>query len=323
MSNSDIKDTWLIIINPVAGGGKARKLWPKIHDALKELDIPFEPIFTKHKGEILAFTSQFLSQGFRKFVACGGDGTLHEVVNGIFSQQKVSPRDTIVTMIPLGMGVDWPRMYDYPPNPKAVVKLLKEGKTIFQDIGKVEYFLNSRPQVRYFNNIAGMGFDAAVVNETESNRKKGFLGQLSYLWALLKTIGSYRGQEMIVKGESFEVHSHNTSANIGICKFSGGGMRMVPKAIADDGLFDVTVIRYLNPFQIIRNLPKLYNGRIYTHKKISLHRAKEVYIHAEGGVLLEADGEMLGQSPATFSILPQAIQILVPKRYKSQSPVNP
>ncbi|MEL6135193.1 MAG: diacylglycerol kinase family protein, partial [Bacteroidota bacterium] len=269
MDTPHIKDTWLIIINPVAGGGKARKLWPSIHDTLKEMDVPFETVFTEYKGEIMTFIERFLSKGFRKFAACGGDGTLHEVINGIFKQSIVSPKETVVTMIPMGMGVDWPRMYDYPPSPKAVAKLLKHGKTVLQDIGKVEYFVKSKPQIRYFNNIAGMGFDAAVVNETENKSKKGILGQLVYLWALIKTVGSYRGQDMIVKGESFEIRSRNTSANIGICKYSGGGMRMVPKAVADDGLFDVTVIRYLNPFQIVQNLPKLYNGRIYTHKPSS------------------------------------------------------
>ena len=305
------EDNWLIIVNPNAGARKGAKDWPQISQYLNEADLPHICVLTEHRDHANRITMEFIEKGFRKIAVVGGDGTMNEVVNGIFMQQAVSTSDILLGMIPVGTGNDWSRMFGIPFDYRGAIEILRKNNTFLQDVGKVQYFKKEEPQVRYFMNIAGMGYDALVAKKANLSKEKGKGGPLSYFLFIFTGLIQYQfvdtvieiDDQLVYKGEIF-------SMNVGICKYSGGGMIQVPFAIPDDGLFDITVIKKAPKWMVIRYANKLYDGTLVNLDFVSTFKGKSVRIRATEKLYLEADGESLGNSPFVYEILPKSLRIV-------------
>ena len=305
-------DKWLIIVNPNAGVKKGVRDWPLISRLLNSAGISHLCVLTEHRNHANKLVGEFIEEGYRNIAVVGGDGTMNEVVNGIFQQQHVSPSEIILGMIPVGTGNDWCRTFEIPFDYKAAIDILKKKKVFLQDVGKIGYFKNQEQLQRYFINIAGMGYDALVAKKTNISKENGRGGPLTYLFFVFSSLFQYKFIEAVIdiddqqvfKGEMF-------SMNIGICKYNGGGMMQVPGAIPDDGLFDVTLIKKAPKWMVIRHASKLYDGTLVNLPIVSTFRGTSIRIRSVGKIYLEADGESLGHSPFVYEILPQSLKVVV------------
>ena len=305
-------DKRLIIVNPNAGVKKGVRDWPLISRLLNSDGISHLCVLTEHRDHANQLAGEFILEGYRNIAVVGGDGTMNEVVNGIFLQKHVSPSAITLGMIPVGTGNDWCRTFGIPFNYKEAIRILQNGKTFLQDVGKISYFKNQEPIQRYFINIAGMGYDALVAKKTNISKEKGRGGPLTYLFFVFSSLFQYKfieavievDDQLVFKGEMF-------SMNVGICKFNGGGMMQVPAAIPDDGLFDVTLIKKAPKWMVIRHASKLYDGTLVKLPFISTYRGKSIRIRSVGKIYLEADGESLGHSPFVYEIQQQSLKVVV------------
>jgi YegS/Rv2252/BmrU family lipid kinase len=319
MPEKKINNKWLVIVNPHAGSMKCQRDWPKIKAHLEEEKFNMDIFFTERKYHGMQMTQNLVDEkGYKKIIAVGGDGTLNEVVNGIFKQKRFKTEEVVIGMITVGTGNDWARMYDMPESYKKQVKLLTKGYTFLQDVGKVNYLHSEDSENRYFVNIAGMGYDALVAQKTNLMKEKGKGGPVAYLVNLISGLFQYKSISLNIKADGQNVFSGKVfSMSIGICKYNGGGMMQLPNAIADDGLFDITVIRKTTKLRIVTNIKNLYDGSFVNMPEVSLFTGKKITITARPAnkLYLETDGESLGHSPLEFEIVPRAITLFVKKNY--------
>ena len=306
-------DKWLVIVNPNAGGGKCGKDWPFINEVLLQKGFSFDYVFTRRRFHAIILTRNYIIQGYRKIIVVGGDGTLNEVINGIFAQKKCASGDISIGMIPVGTGNDWARMFAIPGDYSEAANIIMAQNVMLQDAGKVLFNIKNRLFNRYFINIAGTGFDAIVAKKTNDLKDKGKSGALLYFYNIFISLLYHRSSGVTITIDGNTFIDEIFSLNVGICKYSGGGMMQVPNADPTDGLFDITIIRKIGRFSVIWNLGRLYNGSIINHSKVRSMRGKTISINANTPVFLETDGESLGHTPFEFNILPGSIKIIMGK----------
>jgi YegS/Rv2252/BmrU family lipid kinase len=301
---------WLVIVNPNAGNGKGRKDWMKISSILKRSGINYKELFTERKGHAIELSKEGIEAGYRKFLCVGGDGTLNEIVNGVFDHDLCSTKDVTLGLVPVGTGNDWGRMFGIPLDYEGAIKIIKEAKLMLHDIGVVSYYNGNEKGKRYFINIAGLGFESVVVKRTNAQKDKGRSGKAIYFYNLLMSLLSYKNTNAEIIIDGTKIYAKIFSINVGNGRYCGGGMRQTPNAIPDDGILDVTVIKEMGRLEIIMNLNLLYNGTILDHPKIDGYTCKNVKISSEMKLFAEADGEYLGHTPAEFNIFPSVINIV-------------
>jgi len=303
---------WLIIVNPNAGSKKGEKEWPKICRYLQQQGFDFICVFTAHRDHAIQLAIEHIEAGYRNVAVVGGDGTLNEVLNGIFLQQKVAPVDIALGMIPVGTGNDWCRMFNIPFDYKKAVDVLKQKRPFIQDVGKINYFKKDKPLTRYFLNVAGMGYENLVNKKTNLLKDRGKGNRLAYLYFVFASLFQFKfldgvmeiDDRIVFRGELF-------SMNVGICKFNGGGMKQVPNAIPDDGLMDVTLIKKTSKLKVFRYAHKLFDGTLVDLPIVNTYRGKVIRIRSTGKIYLEADGESLGHTPFVYEIIPRCLKVIV------------
>jgi diacylglycerol kinase (ATP) len=303
-------EKWLMIVNPNAGVKKGLRDWPGILRILAVEGVDFEHKLTERKGHATLIAEEAIVNGYRNIGVVGGDGTLNEILNGIMTQRTVATEDICLGMIPVGTGNDWCRMFNIPFDYQEAIRILKRKKLFLQDAGKVTFYHKDEPVVRYFMNVAGMGYDALVAKKTNILKEKGMGGPLTYMYFVFASLFQYKFMEAVIevdgnpafRGEIF-------SMNVGICRYNGGGMMQVPFAIPDDGLLDVTLIKKTSKWMVIRYARKLFDGSLVNLPMVATFRGEIIRIRSTGKVFLETDGESLGHTPLTFEVLPRCIKI--------------
>ncbi len=315
-----MKDTnkWLVVVNPKAGSGKCERDWPEIKELLVKYGVSFLSVLTEHPFHAIEITRNMVNDlGFKKIIAVGGDGTLNEVVNGIFQQTRFATTDITLAMITVGTGNDWGRMYHFPLNYENAIKIIRNERTFLQDVGKVKYSYEAEDKSRYFVNMAGMGYDAFVAKKTNLQKEKGKGGRLSYLYNLATGLFQYKSVMLNITVDGKEVVDDQVfTLSIGICKYNGGGMMQLPNAIPDDGLFDMTVIRKTTKLRVVRNISRLFDGSFLKMSEVSTYTGQKIQIMStpRHAIFLETDGESLGSSPLDFTIVPRAVRLIVRKK---------
>lgn len=308
------RNDYLVLVNTNAGGKRAEKDWPEIEALLTNSGLTFKVVFTKHHLHAIELTREFMSQGYRNFIAVGGDGTINEVVNGICMFSEALLQEVKLGVIMIGTGNDWGKMFNIPNDYAQAVELIKKQNIHFQDVGKTSFFKGDDKIDRYFINAAGIGFDALVVERVNKAKDKGNASKLAYLQTLFTSLIKYKSTKARIKiGDDNWFHSNIFTMSVGIGKFCGGGMQQVPDAIDDDGLFDVTLVNQIRKTKIVRKIKKLYDGTIKEMKEIDSFRARKVEVDSSVDLLLQVDGESLGHAPFTFEIIENRLGILVNK----------
>lgn len=307
-------DTWYMIVNPTSAGGKAKKEWAIIQATMQQAGLAFEADFSLYPFHAIALVREALAKGYRKIIAVGGDGSINEVINGIFLQKEVPIAEIVFAVVPLGTGSDWIKTYNIPRSYKKAIPLLAKPKLQKQDIGKVTYQTEKGTESRYFANVAGMAFDAFVAQHSLSVNKSGFWGQLTYMLLILGLVPKYKSQKMLIEGDNFRYEGNVFCLNIGLCKYNGGGLQTVPHAIPNDGLFDITIIEKMPTWRVFWELRRLYLANIYgAEDVVKFFRTKNLKVRTnEAFDYVETDGEFLGKCPVSFEIIPDALNICVP-----------
>ena len=315
------KVKWFVIVNPVAGGGRGLDHFPQISRYLRDAQILCEPVFTEHKFHATELTVTAVNEGYRHIIVVGGDGTLHEVVNGLFIQQKVCPDEVLLAVVAVGTGNDWVRTFGISNRYQDAVKAISEGYSFLQDVGVVSYEESHYRQSRYMANVAGAGFDAHVVRKFSHLKKKGHKNRWIYTWCLVRQFFRYKSTGMKVWVDDRLVYNNLLlSIAIGICKYNGGGMQQLPEAVADDGMLDVSLIRPVHFWHLLFRFHYLFNGGIYRIRHILQERGSRIRIESSPEISVEVDGELLGETPLEFSILHKAIRIVVSKEFYDRRP---
>ncbi len=310
MQSTDKSSSWFIIVNPNAGKRRGEKDWSLIEGLLREKKISYSFEFTKSKGHAIKLLQKGIRDGYRNIIAVGGDGTMNEIVNGCFRQDICPTHEIYLSIITVGTGNDWGRMFGIPKEYDKAIDVIKTKNTCLHDTGIVYYYHGTKRKRRFFINIAGLGFDAVVAKRTNLQKEKGRGGKALYFWNIFRCLMAYKhtNVEIIIDGE--RIVNEVFTISLGIGKYSGGGMMQTPNALHDDGLFDITVIKKIRKGEIIRNLKLLYNGSILNHPKIEGYTGKDILVNSDPLIHLEADGESLGHSPFEFQILPRSIHII-------------
>ena len=302
MSNSK---KWFVIINPTSGNGKAKTLWTKIQQILKSNDFNFEFEFTKSGEHNIIVVHSAINQGFKNIICVGGDGTIHNTINGIMSQKTADSSSISVGIIPVGTGNDWVKTYNIPKNPEDAISIIKNGEVIRQDIGKIEFLDSQNPSV-FFNNLAGVGFDGYVVSKVGKYKN---LGALAYLVGAVLGLFSFKNFEVDVVINSQTIKTKSLMVLIGLCKYSGGGMQLTEFTNPTDGLFDVSIAKNFSKLDVLKNLTKLFNGNVIKLKKVETLKTDAITIlnKSKSNIpFIQADGELIGKGDMKVSIIPKA-----------------
>jgi diacylglycerol kinase (ATP) len=299
-----------VIVNPVAANGVVGKRWPQMRDTLQAAGGQFNASFTEGPNHATELAREALSAGYRTIVAVGGDGTLNEVVNGLVTEGMVDPAVNL-GIIPGGTGSDSVRTLGIPHDYRAACHRLLHGKSDCIDLGLITCVSEGRETQRYFLNVAGLGFDGEVA-ERVNRCSKALGGTLPFLSSLCVKLLTYQNKTVEVTLDSQQRLQQKANSII-VCNgcYFGGSMHIGPNAALDDGLFDVVTIGDTTKLEFIANVPRIYRGTHLSHPKVDEYRASEVRVKAQERMFLQADGELIGEAPATFQIIPQALHVLV------------
>jgi diacylglycerol kinase (ATP) len=297
-----------LIVNPTAGAGRTAKKWPYIKALLKNTGLRFEHDITEAPGHAIELAKSAVNKGYKLVVSVGGDGTINEIVNGIYATGDM--KDVELGIIGTGTGSDYIRTIGVSKYYQESCHHLMNPMKKSVDLGMVEFTQNGQPAKRIFANFAGLGFDAEVVKAT-TKKFKNFGGKPAYLMGLLSTFTTYKNRQI-------QITINGQTENHKVCtivmsngKYGGGSMLLAPNADPCDGLFDVIIIGDVTKPDLLRSLPRIYKGTHLTHPKVMVKRTNLITISSDEPMAIQADGDLLGEPPARFTVLPSVLNILV------------
>jgi len=299
---------WFAIVNPISGRGKSLKELHKLQQLFIKYDteVIFEVTSYAHHEQILVQNA--IERGFTKIISIGGDGTLHHVINGIMTQKLVETSKITVAVIPFGTGNDWVKTYKVPKNRKKSILHILNEKTIYQDIGEAKIASNNKKI--FFNNAAGVGFDAFVVQKISALKTLGAIGYL--LGAILSFI-SYTTSKVKVTLDENSIELPLFMLSIGICRYSGGGMQLTNYKNHKNGFFDVTLMRNILLLKVILQIKYLFNGNLKHFKEVQTFQNKQIKVEIKDTKIpfIQADGEIIGSGDVEFNLCKNAIQFVI------------
>ncbi len=301
-----------VIINPEAAAGRSLRVWHHLSDRIFEHIGLFDYEFTNARGSATLLAAQAVKQGYERVIAVGGDGTVNEVLNGLFDEhgQLVNPK-LVLGCLPAGSGTDFWKSLHVSDQLRPALARVAAGTPRWCDIGRVELTgHNGQPISRYFCNVADVGLGGVVLDKFK--RLPNFTrGSIGYILATLASLSHWQPEamEIILDGKALPVEPYLITliANGAYC---GGGMCVAPDARFDDGVFHVVRVRPFNWPKLARLIPQVYTGRLRDDATVTTTPAKTVQIITPRPLKITVDGEVPGLTPARFTILPKAIRVL-------------
>ena len=303
---------WYCIINPHAGSGKTMPQWAIAEKILTASSVPYKTSLTNYKYHAEKLAYEAAGRGYRRFLAVGGDGSVHEVLNGIvrFAEEAgVAPEEFTLSVIPIGSGNDWIKSLGIPHDTKIAVDLLTRGSFARQDIVRVE----TSKGTSYMANIGGVGFDSHVCERVNALKEQGKRGKLIYLGALIHTMFHTKAFRTRIVADGVCVFDGDAySVAFGNGRYSGGGMRQVPMSEIDDGLLDYMVIPKAGLLKLLTQIPRLYNGTVNESGLLRTGRCR--VLEMTGDNIVEIDGEVVGSLPLRLTMTGHQIAVPVGDR---------
>ncbi|MCL2150237.1 MAG: diacylglycerol kinase family lipid kinase [Dehalococcoidia bacterium] len=307
-----------VIVNPAAGTRTAYRCWPEIRSLLRGGGLPFDFQYTEGAGHAALIARTAVSNGYRLLVAVGGDGTINEVANGILTASCAE----VVTLgiVGTGTGNDLVRSLGLPREYAQACRRLiagyqhhaidSNGEYLCIDVGLVAYMAGGVPCERYFVNGAGVGFDAEVV-EAAGKMPRRFGHTVPFVMGLLRTLPSYRNKWIRLTVDDQTEEARILSVVVSNGAYFGGGMRIAPDAMLTDQKLNMVAIGDVGKVELLRVFPRVYKGTHITHPKVRAVRVEEVAVVSQERTLLQADGELLGEGPVSFRVVPQALHLVL------------
>ncbi len=288
----------LIIVNPVAGGGRAGKLIPELHKRLKHYGIPYELVKTDAPDHATHLAEEAGNNNFDAVCAVGGDGTVNEVINGL------GPEGPVFGVIPLGTGNDLARSLGISLQPLESVSLLAGGRIRRIDLGK--------EKDRLFSIIAGVGFPAEVMHRT--NNYKGLLrGSMAIAYNVVKTVSLLQPIPLELDLDGEKLIRQASGVFILNTRFTGGGLMVAPDADPQDGLLDVVIMNNLSRGGLLGLLPRVYSGGHRNHPQVEFHRASKINLTTVADYPKMFDGSIYGSTPLQVGVIHQKFRVICPE----------
>lgn len=290
------------IVNRASGNGTGKKVWKKVE---KELMLDSKPYLVRHT-ERPADTAKAVTELFdskvKAIIAVGGDGTINEVVN------RLVPKDIPLGVIPAGSGNDFARCLGIPMDYKKALRRIFENNPVKTDL----LYTGSR----YCLTVTGIGFDGKIAETVNRSFYKSWfnqlrLGKLTYVASMLEVLKTYKPTNVKITIDNEELFfSKVWLVAVANAPNYGGGIRICPEAVHNDGLLDICIAHGLSRWELLRLFPKAYKGGHLRDKKVSFFKGKDVYLQSDTPVLVQGDGELIMTSPVRLQIKKDALQVM-------------
>lgn len=316
---SETNNTWYAIVNPNAGSGKTLAQWRSAETLLYNKGINYKFVTPETPSDAHKRVRAACMAGYRRFIAVGGDGTVHKtlgtIVEYVSENEELSLEDFTLVVLPIGSGNDWLRSHNIPYDHEKIINLIAEGAFSKQDVVRVETLTPEMDKVlntEYMANIGGYCFDANVCDVVNFQKANGCTGKLMYINALRRLAFKQKAAWTKVVCDGRTIFNNNLySISVGNGKYSGGGLCQTPSAIMDDGLANIMICPKVPILKILLNVKKALEKRTESISMLVFDKARRIEIIPEGqGQLVEVDGEIVGRAPAVFEVMPQQINVL-------------
>ncbi len=298
----------VFLVNPASDNGSTGRRWPAIARRAAAAGIRGETLISERPGHLAELAREAAAGGGTRLVVVGGDGTVHEVVDGLLQAGLGSQVE--LALLPLGTGRDFARSMRIPRRLDAALAVARAGRVRTVDAGRATYTTPDGEATAYFANFAGAGISGAIARRANETTK-ALGGRLSFLWATVAVFSRWRPSEMTLEidGEPRTARLFEALAMNG--DYTAGGMWMAPEASPDDGRFDVVLIGDFSKAEFVTTFPKIYRGRHVSHRKVEVVRAQALRVDAPAPLPVVLDGEQPGTTPVRFEVVPAALRVRV------------
>lgn len=313
IEHHNMKRSLIFIVNLQAKNGQCRKIWEQVSKQLAAAEIDYDVYYTEYAGhavEIARKVSKTAVGQLKTIVAVGGDGTLHEVINGVNCNENI-----VIANLPAGSGNDFSRGFNIPRQPLKALKLILTEQPLQNniiDLGKVSLQGND---FRFVNSM-GAGLDAVIAAEANRSRLKKFLnlfslGTLIYAFILFKKLFTFKtsNYEVVLDGKKRQFSSVWFIA-ISNQPYYGGGMKVAPKACAKDGILDITIVHNLSRLKLLLLFLTVFWGGHTGIKGVECLRGRSLAVFCNDEVLVHADGEQIGTTPFKLAVQTNKLPIM-------------
>lgn len=287
-----------IVVNPNAGGGKARRIFPLLRQKLLDRRVSFHLQFAEDADHVTHLCRQALGEGYNYIISCGGDGTHHQALKALVGSRF------ILGFIPAGTGNDFPANLGVPADLDSACDLLLKGRIRKIDVIQVK-------EGEYLAGVGGIGFDSEV--NAIANRISRFVGgRTAYvLPVLIKTL-TYQPKEIYLRMNAERTQGRALMVAFGNIKSYGKGMQITPLAEPDDGLLDICWVDPVKTLRLYRFFPTVFRGEHIEMPEVHYYRAPTVQVETTVPMDFYGDGEYICKTPFTLRVLPRALRVLVP-----------
>ncbi|MBN2394636.1 MAG: diacylglycerol kinase family lipid kinase [Anaerolineae bacterium] len=298
-----------VILNPIAGRGYGARSEAKLCQFLDAEGLNFDLVRTEGPGHAIALATAAANDGFDLVVAAGGDGTTHEVVNGLMVATGVASNGNVagtLGVIPVGSGSDFANAMGVPPDLESACRQLAQGQARLVDVCRVT--VDDQPP-RYFDNTVNIGFGGVVT--FEARKVKWVRGMALYLPVVLKTVFLSHAPNVTIAYDGQSVTLPAAMICVGNGPREGGGFFSTPDAKPDDGLLDVCIVREMGKLAMLGFVPRFMNGSHVGQKPVTMSRTESLVVTSEDNLIAHVDGEMLCTEAhrLAFDVLPQKLRV--------------
>ena len=297
---------WLAIVNPTSGRARSGRSWPQVAQALRQRGVVVEEVLTTGPGAGRELARRAVSDGRRHLLAVGGDGSVHDVVNGLMSVPLPAGDRVTLAPVPLGTGNDWARTLGIPRDPDGIAATVAAGRTLEHDVGQLDFETvdGDRPSRQWFINVAGAGFDSHVIERLPTHVES----PLAYLLGALRELQGYRAPRFRIQGDGGNLDERLLLTFVANGRYCGNRMHVAPQAQVDDGCFDIVAIREVGLLTALTKLAKLYRGTLRGDPLVWETRCSRLQLATDRPTAVEADGQVVGRTPVTVSLRPKALR---------------
>lgn len=309
-----MNESWYIIINVRAGSGKTMSEWMPAERILQRSSVPYISAYTEYRKHAVKLAREAAEKGYRKILAVGGDGTLHEVFSGVMQfcdANSVNPSDFYIGVAPIGSGNDWIKSMGVPHDTQEVAGLMIRSSFGRMDVVRM---FHGEGEVSYMANVGGVGFDSHVCDRVNWQKEMGKRHTMIYFLGLRHTVMHLKAIRVKVLADGKEAFCGPClSIAMGNGKYSGGGMCQVPDAKINDGLLDAMIVPQMGLPTIFKEMPKLLTESINGSDQLVFVKCRELQIlplDEASYDIFEVDGEVEGKLPLTVRVANQQINAL-------------
>jgi diacylglycerol kinase (ATP) len=287
-----------VIYNPKAGRGKAEHWIDQIDEQLSDRGARLEIEASASPADLIRIAAESSRANYDRVVVCGGDGTLNLAV------REFDLANGTLALIPTGSGDDFARVNRLPRDVRAACDVVLDGK-----IGTFDVALANG--IRYLG-VAGLGFDSEVA-EFANNHVRFLRGPAVYLYAIFRVLPKFTPRPVRIRTEISTRNEEIMFAAVGNSRQYGGGIRITPDAVLDDGLLDLCIVHRTTRGQLLKTLPMAYIGAHVKSAFVEMGRGREFHFESDVPMAVYADGEPLTKTPVSFGLAPEKLRFVIPR----------